>query len=391
MNPQLVISHATDGITIEDAILTHQDAQEGFIYSLQEISCKSNHFDKFIDEVNNIEKLTEFDYSLSKNKVYKKYKSENIRLYVSGNSLDLYVATVTKTEEMSNEIWKAYIKHSDSSDTVPIYMHSFFLNNGVLDMASKVFKTSEFDTLSEAYYPYIDTNIMFDQFFTGAENILLLVGAPGLGKSKLSTLALKHAYKNPGNLPYDKLSDNPNLDNQYISAAYVKSTDVLANDKFWRELERYQPDFCIIDDLDYMLTKRDADIMTSDDTKKNSFLNQFLSFTDGVEKHKTKFIITTNQSYDDIDTALLRKGRLFDILELRELHNDEAKSIWFESKLNEDDFNKIFGDKSVSSADLGSEINKRLNKRIKTSTKSYLKEPNISKVNKAGREKRISL
>ena len=100
--------------------------------------------------------------------------------------------------------------------------------------------------------------------------------------------------------------------------------------------------------------------MTSDDAKKNAFLNQLLSFTDGVQKNKTKFIITTNQHFDDVDTALLRKGRLFDILEFRKLTNSEALKIWLEQELKEEEFNKLFTD-DVLQSDLGSEISKRKN------------------------------
>ena len=143
-----------------------------------------------------------------------------------------------------------------------------------------------------------------------------------------------------------------------------------------------------LDDLDYMLTKRDSEVMTNDDAKKNAFLNQLLSFTDGVQKNKTKFIITTNQHFEDVDTALLRKGRLFDILEFRKLKNDEALTIWLSEDLKEEEFRKIFSD-DVSQADLGSEIAKRKNKRIKNTISSYLKEKDISKIQR--KSKRMKL
>ena len=106
------------------------------------------------------------------------------------------------------------------------------------------------------------------------------------------------------------------------------------------------------------------------------------------QKNKTKFIITTNQHFEDVDTALLRKGRLFDILEFRKLKNDEALTIWLSEDLKEEEFRKIFaGD--VSQADLGSEIAKRKNKRIKNTVSSYLKEQDISKVQR--KSKRMKL
>ena len=87
----------------------------------------------------------------------------------------------------------------------------------------------------------------------------------------------------------------------------------------------------------------------------------------------------------------MRKGRLFDILELRELNNDEALDIWKDSGLSENDFSTLFKTKKVLPAELGSEINKRMNDRIQNATQSYLKEDGISKTKNAGRSKRIGI
>ncbi len=107
--------------------------------------------------------------------------------------------------------------------------------------------------------------------------------------------------------------------------------------------------------------------------------------------NNSKFIITTNQPSEDIDPALLRKGRLFDILEFRSLTLEEAYVIWKENGLTQKTFENTFKHDDILPADLGSEINKRLNKRITTATQSYLKEDGISKVKKAGKKKIISL
>lgn len=392
IDSKLVITHMVDETSPDDAVLIHRDIQNGYIYPVEDFSLKTHEFKSFVKDVMQIDtSVKEYDYSRNKNSTFKKYIGDNIHMYVRGNSVEVFGSIYTKSEELCNTVWQALMKYEDADESIDLFMHSFFINNNILDENTKNIKSEELNYISEKYYPYINTQIMFDQFFTGAENILLLVGEPGLGKSKMSTLALKHAFKNPDKLPYDKLKDNPALDNQFISVVYVKSTDVLVNDKFWRELEKHEADFCIIDDLDYMLTKRDSEVTTAEDQKKNDFLNQFLSFTDGVEKHKTKFIITTNQKYDDIDSALLRKGRLFDILELRQLDKYEALEIWKDNELAEDDFHQIFTTHEVLPAELGSEIAKRLNTRIKTATDSYLKEDGISKVLKAGRAKKIGI
>ena len=390
---RLVITHSADDISVDDAIVVYRDMQDGYLYTIEEAVFKTHEFKAFIKDVmGSIDPtIKEYDYSRNKNQQFRKYVGDNIHMYFRGNSVELFGSINCKTEEIAHTVWKDICKYAADDDSIEMYMHSYFMNNGHLDDSSKQIKFDELNYISDKYYPYIDTQIMFDQFFTGAENILLLVGEPGLGKSKMSTLALKHAFRNPDKLPYDKIADNPALDNQFISVVYVKSTDVLVNDKFWRELAKMQADICIIDDLDYMLTKRDSEVTNSDDQKKNDFLNQFLSFTDGVEKFKTKFIITTNQKYNDIDSALLRKGRLFDIIELRKLDRNEALEVWLENDLSKDEFESVFHTHEILPAELGSEIAKRLNTRIDTATASYLKEEGISKIIKASRAKKIGL
>lgn len=393
MTSQLVISHDPEELSVDDAIITHMDHADGFKFVIQEIILKSPEFKEFIKDIEStFGTLTEYDYSKNKNSIFKKYKNENVRAYVRGNAKEMFGTFYSKSEDASNKIWKLFKNHFEDDDNdTQIFMHSFFITNGQLDNNVKEVESEDFNYISKKYYPYIDTDVMFDQFFTGNENILVCVGAPGLGKTKLSSLAIKHAYQNPDKLPYDKMAENPALDNQFISIVFVKSTDVLVLDNFWRGLEQLQADIVIIDDLDYMLTKRDSEVMSADDAKKNLFLNQFLTFTDGVEKYKTKFIITTNQRFDEIDAAILRKGRLFDILELRKLDKLEAYAIWNENNLNEDDFNSSFKTHEILQAELGSEINKRKNTRIETAQLSYLKEDGISKVERAIKPKKVGM
>jgi DNA replication protein DnaC len=386
------IGHQPDELSVEEALICYTDMEDGFKFSINDIFFKPDEFKTFMNELSlKYGKPIKYDYSKTKNNVFHKYNSDKFRIYVRGNSTELVISIYTISEKINSEIWKIYLDNAVEEDDVELYMTSYYMNGNNLDESSKTIKLKELDYISNKYYPYIDSDLMFDQFFTGSENILLVVGEPGLGKSKLSTMALKHAFNNVSTLPYDKIVENPGLEYQYISVGYVKSIDVLSNDGFWRKITSIKHDFIIIDDLDYMLTKRDAELQTSEDTAKNAFLNQFLSFTDGVEKHKTKFIITTNQTYDDIDSALLRKGRLFDILELRRLDRAEGLSIWLENNLKESEFNEIFTTHEILPADIGSEIAKRLNTRISSNTLPYLRENGISKIEKASRKKTIGL
>ena len=376
--------------SFEEILELNNNKEMGFKYIKPENYMKSINFQNMIDEINTIYTLECFNYSKSTYNIEKKFFSETVIITVSGNSRDTAFNIYCKSEFDLNRIYNICLKHidQDQESEVKCFFESFYIKQNGIDKTTKVLTVKDFVETSELYYPFLDTKLMFEQFCTGNENILILTGPAGLGKTKFSNLLFKHLFQEPDNIPYDKLIAIPELDEQFFNVAYVKSTDILAMDEFWRTLQKELPDFVILDDLDYMLTKRESEVMTSDDAKKNSFLNQLLSFTDGVQKNKTKFIITTNQHFDDVDTALLRKGRLFDILEFRKLTNQEALKIWAEQELKEDEFHNLFqGD--VLQSDLGSEIVKRKNKRIKNTISSYLKEPEISKIKR--KNKRMTL
>lgn len=387
INGQLALENY---FSLEEIIELENNKEHGFCYIRTENYMKTNNFHFMIDEILTKYKLDVFDYSKSAYNTEKKYFSDSVIITTAGNSRDSAFNLYCKNEYDLNDIFNIYLKHSkdEGESEVKGFFESIFLKGNGLDKTVKVLKSTDLKDISELYYPFLDTKALFDQFCTGNENILVLLGAPGLGKTKLTNCLFKYLMSNPEMIPYDKLEAIPELEEQFFNICYVKSNDILTMDEFWRNLQKDLPDFVVLDDLDYMLTKRDSEVLTSEDAKKNAFLNQLLSFTDGVSKNKTKFIITTNQHFDDVDAAILRKGRLFDILEFRELNNAEALNIWLSEGLAEDEFHKLFTDK-VSQADLGSEIAKRKNKRIENTTSSYLKESGISKIQR--KPKRMKL
>lgn len=372
----------TETYDIPSAVAIQKHFNEGYQLCKFNLNIKYDSYLKLMNTLRKKYNLTEYDYSLSKHNMEIVNQCTSFIIEANGSTKSLYLDVYAKSNEVLNDVFKEYLAYYENNvSEIECFFDSYFLRNGNVDSTSTIKYFKDFKDLDEDYYPYLDIDVMYEQFAVGYENILLCVGNPGVGKSKLSSMILKYAFLNSDKLPYDKYDNNSDIDNQFINVAYVKSPEILAKDEFWRRLENLTPDFVIIDDLDYMLTKRDAEIQTHEDTVKNNFLNQFLSFTDGVNKNKTKFIITTNQTYDSIDSAILRKGRIFDILELRKLKNDEAKKLWINNDLPEEDFKKMFTDDYILPADIGSEIVKRKNSKIRQDV-GYLKEPNISKIDR---------
>jgi SpoVK/Ycf46/Vps4 family AAA+-type ATPase len=133
--------------------------------------------------------------------------------------------------------------------------------------------------------------------------------------------------------------------------------------------------------MDHILIDRNISTESASDTIRLKFISNFLSYTDGIFSSDTKFVITTNQGVANIDTAILRKGRCFDVLSFRFLNNSEALAIWKDSELLEEDFIDNFSTSdSISAADLGAKIELVQNlvgKNI-TAKKSYIHEDGIS-------------
>ena len=283
---------------------------------------------------------------------------EQFKLDQDFNDEMIIVYGKCKSLEVVKKINEIYLKTTkEERETFNISLHSYYLDETNRIRWSENLLCDEF-VPKKYYIPYIDTDEMFDQFFNGDENILILVGKSGVGKSKLASLGMKW------------LSENRN--NTAVVAS-VKNPEILANEEFWISIKNEYTDLVLLDDLDFMLNSR-TDERSQSDVLKNKFLSSFLTFTDGFRKNKIKFIITTNQEFKDIDTAILRKGRLFDVLELRELTFEEAKEVCKEENIENDFLQK----KSICASDLAHEITIRKKAYIK---KDYLKDKSVSKKN----------
>jgi ATP-dependent 26S proteasome regulatory subunit len=70
----------------------------------------------------------------------------------------------------------------------------------------------------------------------------------------------------------------------------------------------------------------DADLIMAKRSDGNHRMSEILNATSGIASdNHSKFILSTNlKSIDDIDPALLRHGRCFDVLCFRELTANEA-------------------------------------------------------------------
>ena len=161
-------------------------------------------------------------------------------------------------------------------------------------------------------YPFLQMPLdqFYESYLQSSANILMLIGPPGTGKTTFIRGLLQHA-KSGAILTYD-----PEL--------------LLKDDIFVEFMSSEEDDFLILEDSDTFLCSR-AD--------GNSLMHRFLNVSNGLVSTKSKkLIFSTNlPSIRDIDSALLRPGRCFDVLHFNTLSSTEMKSLATAMKVEYDE------------------------------------------------------
>lgn len=212
-------------------------------------------------------------------------------------------------------------------------------------------------------YPDFDLDKLLDEYTHSDESLLILLWKPWTWKTTIIRSLLEYLYL--------KWSHENDL------VIYVKDEKVLYEEEFYINIQEVLPEkrkvYLILDDFDKGLESRDRKVV--------SYVNKLLSLSNWVfsnDKNNLKIIITSNIDVDELDSALTRPWRCFDILRVNELTYNQAKDIWI-NVLNQDEtfFNKKFeGVEFISQASLVSYY-KEL-KRTNNKWRSYLKNPEIS-------------
>jgi hypothetical protein len=149
-------------------------------------------------------------------------------------------------------------------------------------------------------YPFLKGESLgnyYDRYMESSANILLLIGPPGTGKTTFIRGLLAHTNS---------------------SAIVSYDSAILDKDGFFARFIEDDASVMVLEDSDAFLKPR---------TDGNTMMHRFLNVGDGLVTTKgKKMIFSTNlPSIRDIDSALTRPGRCFDILTFAPLSQDEAK------------------------------------------------------------------
>jgi SpoVK/Ycf46/Vps4 family AAA+-type ATPase len=175
----------------------------------------------------------------------------------------------------------------------------FTSDDGTRDKTFHIKKTWEMD---RSFYPWVETSLQdyYRSFLESRAQIMVLYGPPGTGKTSFIRDMLCEMNLN-AYISYDmKILCSDSTFVSYVTGSIF--------------------DAIVIEDADELLTAARGD--------QNKVIAKILNVSDGLIKlPRKKLIFTTNlKNVDEIDHAIIRPGRCFDVMEFRPLTATEAEA-----------------------------------------------------------------
>ena len=190
---------------------------------------------------------------------------------------------------------------------------------------------------SDLYYPYLVGGIdkLVADFMASNNDLLFLIGPPGTGKSSLIRNMLT---KMPDRTIYQWSGDTTILHGAFtpsLATLPPKSTVVL----------------------------EDADNLMMPRTEGNAQMSMLLNEINGITGKKHKYIFSTNlENLKMVDPAIIRKGRCFNVLEMKLLSRQDVQNIVNDNPaINMD---RMAGNDYITLGDLLSDGNELKSKRF---------------------------
>jgi len=197
-----------------------------------------------------------------------------------------------------------------ASDTLirePMFSIDWHFMTSCNELQSVTIEEMADDVLHDEAYPQLEGGVaaFIGRYLDSRETILLLQGPPGTGKTRLIRAVLAEMSRRKGG---------------EAQALYTGDKKALENDEVFVKFVTGWDDAFVVEDADHLLQAR-AD--------GNQNLHRFLAIADGVVRAQgRKIIFSTNlPNLGDLDDALVRPGRCFAQVFVRELTPSEASTL----------------------------------------------------------------
>jgi hypothetical protein len=216
----------------------------------------------------------------------------------------IWAADPARAEEAKQRI---LVKAGSTRITEPMFSIDwhFLTSGGELESAS--IEELANDVLCDGAYPEIKGGVrsFVARYLEAPETVLVLQGPPGTGKTRLIRAILGEMSRRKG---------------ESAKALYTGDMKALASDEIYVKFITGADDAFVVEDADHLLKPR-AD--------GNEHLHRFLTIADGVVRSQgRKIIFSTNlPNVGDLDEALIRPGRCFARVHVRNLNTAEARAL----------------------------------------------------------------
>lgn len=251
---------------------------------------------------NHMEALTELlhDYALEHNRTTYGTLDVYTTVVVEGAQVVGYVSlwngttapgtmrvTVDGVNEISVQLAKYLMSRSVRDERKITRLYA--TRHGIAE-SSVNFAPPKLNIPSEVLFPQLakSPERMVEDFLASRDNVLILLGEPGTGKSTYAKLMLMHKV-------YPEKRDVTVVD----SIAAVEDEGLIS-----RIYTMVPGSIVILEDIDVILKPR---------SDGNSIMSSLLNAAEGIASPDVKFIINTNlRNLDNIDAAIRRPGRCYD-------------------------------------------------------------------------------